>query len=154
VFFQPISEINKTSDFEQIFVQSLEYLIEHDSQQWDGKVPQDPDADFWTMCFNGVQIFINVSHPNHKLRRSRNLCDALTFVINPRERFDVFAPNTKEGYSLREKIRENIDIYDKIPRSPLLGHYLDGDLEWPQYMLPEDNVSPPLQCPLKFKSKN
>jgi len=31
-----------------------------------------------------------------------------------------------------------------------LGHYQDGDLEWPQYMIPDDNDSPSTKCPLNF----
>ena len=106
------------------------------------------------MCYMGTQIFVNVSHPNHINRRSRNLCNALVLVINPRERFDMVAGNNEKGLLIREKIRSNIDMYDEISRTPLLGHYQSGELEWPQYMLPDDNESAPLQCPIKFRAKD
>jgi len=123
----------------------LQYLIDNDKVPWGKQIPDNPNKSFWTMKFMGTEIFINVSHPNHKNRKSRNLCNALVLVINPRERFDHV------GKDIRNKIRSNVDIYDEIARSPLLGHYHDGELEWPQYMLPDDNNSEPLECRLKFK---
>jgi uncharacterized protein len=151
VMFEPQGSVRTTSAFEKVFFESLQYLIDHDTQAWRRKLPKDPNAEFWSMCFGGTEIFINVSHPNHQNRRSRNLCDALVFVINPRERFDKVAGNDHKGHLIRERIRGNIDLYDKVPRSQYLGHYLAGELEWPQYMLPDDNESPPLRCPLSFK---
>ncbi|WP_321380938.1 YqcI/YcgG family protein [Rhizobium sp.] len=148
--FEPINTIHSTSDYQAVFSQSLQYLIDHDTHDWVGGIPQDPSKDFWTMCFGGTQIFINVSHPNNRNRLSRNLCGALVLVINPRERFDVVAGSNKKGHLIREQIRKNIDGYDLIPRSPYLGHYQDGELEWPQYMLPDDNESMPMACPLHF----
>ncbi len=150
VLFEPTARVTETRDYERVFIESLQYLIDHDDADWKEKTPRDPGREFWSMCFAGVQIFVNVSHPNHIKRRSRNVCDALVFVINPRERFDAVAGNDKKGYQIRHKIRSNIDAYDDIPRSPLLGHYLDGELEWPQYMLPEDNGSAALTCPIHF----
>lgn len=150
VLFEPVKFIFSTHHYEKIFFDSLQYLIDHDKIAWNGCLPKNPNQEFWTMCFSGVQIFINVSHPNHKNRNSRNLCDTLVFVINPRERFDKFAGNNKKGHKIRERIRNNIDKYDLISRSPYLGHYQDGDLEWPQYMIPDDNDSPSTKCPLNF----
>jgi uncharacterized protein len=150
--FEPTDRVQSTSDYQGLFTDSLQYLIDHDSHDWVGGIPQDPNTDFWTMCFAGTQIFINVSHPNNQKRLSRNLCDALVLVINPRERFDVVAGATKKGHLIREQIRRNVDAYDLIPRSPFLGHYQEGELEWPQYLLPDDNEEMPMACPLKFHS--
>ncbi|MBB4954066.1 FPC/CPF motif-containing protein YcgG [Agrobacterium vitis] len=150
VIFEPVDQIKTTCDYQSVFTDCLQYLIDHDNHEWIGGIPQDPGTDYWTMCFDGTQIFINVSHPNNQKRLSRNLCDALVLVINPRERFDRVAGTTKKGHLIREQIRKNIDAYDLIPRSPYLGHYQNGDLEWPQYMLPDDNESMPMACPLKF----
>ena len=151
VLFEPHPTVRETADYERVFLEAMQYLIDHDEHAWQGHMPKDPNAEFWTMCFLGVPLFINVSHPNHLNRRSRNLCDTLTFVINPRERFDKVAGNDHKGHVIRQRIRANIDIYDRIPHSQYLGHYQAGELEWPQYMLPTDNEAPPLQCPLRFK---
>lgn len=149
--FEPIDPIKTTEAYQETFYNTLQYLIDNDPIGWREDTPLNPDQAFWSMCYMGVQLFVNVSHPNHINRRSRNLCEALVLVINPRDRFDVIAGNNEKGRLIREKIRSNIDIYDRISRSPLLGHYQDGELEWHQYMLPDDNSSPPLQCPLKFR---
>jgi uncharacterized protein len=150
--FEPTDSIRSTIDYQNAFTRGLQYLIDNDTHEWIGGIPQDPSTDFWTMCFSGTQIFINVSHPNNVNRLSRNLCDALVLVINPRERFDVVAGANTKGHRIREKIRKNVDAYDLIPHSQYLGHYQDGELEWPQYMLPDDNESEPMACPLKFHS--
>lgn len=151
VLFEPVSHLTATKDYEKTFVDALQYLIDQDTVPWKSGTPQQPEQEYWSMCFEGQQLFINVSHPNNINRLSRNLCDAMVLVINPRERFDVVAGAHKRGYAIREKIRNNIDRYDRIPASPLLGHYQAGDLEWPQYMLPDNNEEPAMRCPLKFR---
>lgn len=151
VVFEPVQGYSQTKDYQDIFVQALQYLIDNDEKSWVGEIPLNPNQEFWTMCFHGVQIFINASHPNHHLRLSRNLCDTLVLVINPRECFDIFAGDNESGYAIREQIRKNIDNYDLISRSPLLGHYQLGELEWVQYMLPVTNDEEPMQCPLSFE---
>ena len=151
VLFQPMEHLSTTKDYERIFVEALQYLIDNDQVPWVNGTPTKPEQEYWSMCFDGQQLFINVSHPQNVNRLSRNLCDAMVLVINPRERFDVVAGAHKRGYAVREKIRKNIDLYDRISHSPLLGHYQAGDLEWPQYMLPDNNEAPPMRCPLKFR---
>lgn len=154
VLFEPVDAVASQKDFERTFVDAMQYLIDHDPKPWVENTPMSPDCEFWSMCFYGQQIFVNVSHPQNINRRSRNLCDCMVLVVNPRERFDVVAGAHRKGLAIRERIRENIDLYDAIPRSPLLGHYQAGELEWPQYMLPDDNDAPPMQCPLKFRHAN
>lgn len=151
VLFEPVRHLSSTDDYQNLFISSMQYLIDHDPVPWVDGTPTAPEREFWSMCFQGQQIFVNVSHPQNQKRRSRNLCDCMVLVINPRERFDIVAGIHKKGFAMRQKIRENIDLYDDVPRSPLLGHYESGDLEWPQYFLPDSNDTPPLRCPLKFR---
>lgn len=100
-------------------------------------------------CFaQGLKNYLELAM---SARLSRSLCDTLVLVINPRERFDVFAGDDEAGYAIRERIRKNIDHYNLISRSPLLGHYQLGELEWVQYMLPVTNDEEPMQCPLSFE---
>lgn len=150
VVFQAMKTGQTTQFFEQIFYQSLQHLIDVDDVDWPSSIKLDADHHSWTMCYKGTEIFINVSHPNHDNRRSRNLGEGLVFVLNPRQRFDVVAPATKQGHLIAEKIRKNIDIYDHIPRTDLLGSYALDEHQWKQYMLPDDNDSEPLKCPLNF----
>lgn len=150
VIFEPNEKIKSLEYCEEVFINSIQYLVDNDPSPWPEDMPVDPESKFWSMCFNQTQIFINTSHPNHIFRDSRNLCDSLVLVINPRERFDKFAGDNEAGRMMRKAIRDNIDEYDKIPHSPLLGHYFAGELEWPQYMLPITNDSKGMKCPINF----
>ncbi len=75
----------------------------------------------------------------------------LAFVINPRKIFDIAAPADQRGRAITAKIRRSIDIYDDVTHSPLLGSYVLGEAQWPQYMIPDNNEDAPLECPLHFK---
>jgi N-omega-hydroxy-L-arginine synthase len=99
------------------------------------------------MCFAGMQLFVNMSSPAHARRHSRNLGRHLLFIINPRERFDVVAGETPEGARVRQVIRDRAAAYDGMSHAPALGKYLKGQLEWPQYALPDDNETTPAACP-------
>ena len=131
---------------------ALQHLIDADVTEWPKHIPQNPQNQFWSFCYGGVPLFVNISHPAHFLRKSRTLCRALTLVINPRERFDqVASVFDKGGLSARERIRANIDKYDLIEHSPLLGHYQLGESEWNQYALPDTNHASAYECPLHQK---
>ncbi|CAN7775319.1 YqcI/YcgG family protein [Variovorax sp. LjRoot84] len=151
--FEKANGLRGEDDYRRLFDAALQHLIDNDPLPWPEHTHTDPASPYWSMCFREVQIFINVSHPAHVQRRSRNLCDTLVLVINPRERFDAVAGNHSKGHAIRQQIRSNVDLYDRISRSPRLDHYLSGGLEWPQYMLPDDNVTPPRKCPLHFWKK-
>lgn len=129
----------------------LQYWHDIDPGGWPDTVTRDPDAPFWSMCFAGTQIFVNMSSPAHAVRRSRNLGPAFTLVINPRERFDAVAGDTPQGRRMRAHIRERIEAYDGLPHSPLLGSYEAGEIEWWQYGLGETNEPPARGCPLRMR---
>lgn len=151
VVFEKTAKMPTEREYQNQFDEIVQYLVDHDPDPWPDHTHTDPASPYWSMCYHGIQIFVNVSHPRHTRRRSRNLCDTLVLVINPRERFDRVAGPHEKGDAIREQIRRNVDAYDQISRSPLLDHYLSGGLEWPQYMLPDDNTTPPRRCPLRFK---
>jgi len=151
VVFQAKKTAKPTEFYKDRFVEALQHLIDVDDVPWPSSVVLNATHHSWTMCFKGIEIFVNVSHPNHVNRRSRNLGEGMVFVLNPRQRFDVVAPANRQGHLIEEKIRSNIDVYDRIPRSRLLGSYAKDEHQWHQYMLPDDNESPALQCPLRFK---
>lgn len=125
----------------------LQQLHALDPDPWPSAVPTSPTHPEWSMCFAGMQLFVNMSSPHHIARRSRDLGRHLVMVINPRERFDVFAGNTPSGRNTRSKIRERIERYDGMPHAPQLGWFGTGSLEWTQYGLPDSNVTVPAQCP-------
>lgn len=99
-----------------------------------------------------MQLFVNISSPHHVARRSRSLGRHLALVINPRERFDVFAGDTLSGRNTRSKIRHRIEPFDRMPHAPQLGWFGTGSLEWSQYGLPDDNFTVPTRCPFEHRS--
>ena len=131
---------------------ALQHWHEHDPAGWPEDVSTDPTTPYWSFCWGGMQLFVNMSAPLHKMRKSRNLGRYFVLVINPRERFDIVAGNMPEGQKMRAKIRARSEAYDGMPHSPLLGSYQKGELEWVQYALNEDNLAPEL-CPFRFDEK-
>lgn len=127
----------------------LQELHRVDPAPWPADVARNPDAEAWSMCFNGMPLFCNMSNPAHRARRSRNLGSFFTLVINPRERFDVFAGDTPSGRKVRSNIRNRIHRYDGVEHSPQLGSYGVGALEWHQYGLIEENTGRTDTCPFQ-----
>lgn len=138
--------------YHQIAWSILQFWHDVDPAPWPGTVANDPHSPYWSMCFAGVQIFVNISNPAHCRRRSRNLGPALTLVINPRERFDRVAGDTPAGRKIRQKIRDRIEAYDGLAHSPTLGSYQAGEIEWLQYGLMESNEPRTDRCPFKMRT--
>lgn len=128
----------------------LQKLHEVDPAPWPTGVGKDPDSPSWSMCFNGMPIFCNMSHPAHRVRQSRNLGKHFLFIINPRERFDVVAGDSPSGRKTRSNIRNRILHYDGISHCPQLASYGAGGIEWWQYDIAEDNIERADKCPFIF----
>ena len=124
-----------------------------DDATWPDGVSREPSSPFWTMCFAGMQLFVNMSNPAHRIRRSRHLGPSLAFIVNPRERFDIVAGDNPRGHAVRERIRRRIHAYDGLPHSPALGSFEAGDIEWWQYGLAENNTPPSGTCPLRMRKE-
>ncbi|MBA3772851.1 MAG: YqcI/YcgG family protein [Ramlibacter sp.] len=131
--------------------QVLQKLHEIDPAPWPEEVSKDPNSHSWSMCFDGMPLFCNMSSPAHRVRRSRNLGGHFILIINPRERFDVVAGDTPGGRSVRSNIRNRIGRYDGTPHSLQLGTYHAGATEWWQYGLVEDNIERTDKCPFIFR---
>ncbi|MEU9237345.1 YqcI/YcgG family protein [Streptomyces subrutilus] len=134
--------------------QVLQSLHEMDPEPWPDGVGTDPESESWSMCFNGMPLFVNMSSPAHEVRRSRNLGRHFVLVVNPRERFDVFAGDTPSGRKVRSNIRSRIDRYDRSPHASQLGSYGAGALEWTQYGLVEENVARTDRCPFVTRNES
>ncbi|MFG3040214.1 YqcI/YcgG family protein [Streptomyces sp. NPDC048330] len=130
----------------------LQGLHHRDPAPWPEDVGRDPGSASWSMCFAGMPLFCNMSSPAHEVRRSRNLGTHFALVVNPRERFDVFAGDTPSGRKVRANIRDRIHRYDGVPHSPQLGSYGVGALEWSQYGLSEGNSESAGTCPFRFSN--
>lgn len=131
---------------------ALQRLHELDPMPWHDDVGVDPDTPFWSMCFNGMPLFCNMSNPAHRIRRSRNLGDHFILVINPRERFDVVAGDTSAGRKLRASIRTRIAAYDEAEHCRQLATYGSGAVEWQQYGIIEENAERADRCPFLFRN--
>lgn len=133
---------------------AIQKLHDHDAYPWPDGVAATPESPQFTFCFQGIQLFINISCPSHFKMRSRNLGNQVTFVINPRENFDhVAGANTLSGTKIREKIRNRVHDFN-AGHSPLtLGFFGDeNSLEWRQYQLEEPGGLYASVCPLKIRS--
>ncbi|MEV7008416.1 YqcI/YcgG family protein [Streptosporangium sp. NPDC051022] len=152
VAFSPSAvDARSVDDYHAFGWKVLQKLHEIDPAPWPEEVGKDPDSGSWSMCFNGMPLFCNMSGPAHRARRSRNLGEHFILVINPRERFDVFAGNTPSGRKVRSNIRNRIARYDGIPHSLQLGSYGTDGLEWFQYGLMEENIERTDKCPFLFR---
>lgn len=142
-------QADSVAQYHEFGWQVLQKLHEADRAAWPEPVGRNPDLPTWSMCFNGMPLFCNMSSPAHRARRSRNLGTHFIMVINPRERFDVFAGDTPGGRNARANIRSRIARYDKQPHALQLGSYADAALEWWQYGLVEDNIERTDRCPFR-----
>ncbi len=132
----------------------IQYLIDNEPKQWLLDVPQDPNNYEWCLCFNEVQLFINISSSKHLKYKSCNLGKDICLVINPRQIFDVVTPlNKAKGIKIRQKIRERVEAYNGFPAPKELGFFGDKDnLEWKQYQLCEQGGLENTKCPLNIHS--
>ena len=153
VFNPHIFKGETVADYHTIGWKILQFWHDIDTTPWPSDVSTDPHSPFWSMCFAGVQIFVNMSNPAHQTRRSRNLGQALTFVINPRERFDRVAGDNPQGWKIREMVRDRIEAYDGLSHSPALGSFEAGEIEWWQYGLTETNAPRTDRCPFHTQSR-
>lgn len=150
-FSQEAARAETVEGYHAIGWQVLQDWHDNDPAPWPDGVARDPHAPYWSMCFGGLQLFVNFSSPAHKRRKSRNLGDHFLFIVNPRERFDVVAGDTPEGNRVRAVIRNRAEAYDGIPHAPELGSFLKGEIEWWQYGVTDDNHERTDACPLRMR---
>lgn len=153
VFFQNSSKDNLKTEHEFAW-QAIQKLHDHDAHAWPDEVAVSPESPQFTFCFQGIQLFINISCPSHIDMRSRNLGRQVTLVINPRENFDhVAGAETVSGTKIRERIRSRVKLFNNGITPLTLGFYGDEDsLEWRQYQLEEPGGLYASACPLKIRS--
>lgn len=152
-FSRAAIEADNIEDYHTFGWEVLQKLHLRDPAPWPDDVAHDPHSPYWTMCFDGMQIFVNMSCPAHEKRRSRNLGEHLLFIVNPRERFDVVAGASPAGRKVRETIRGRIEAYDEQAHCPQLGSYIIGEIEWWQYGITDTNQDREDKCPFKVYKK-
>jgi FPC/CPF motif-containing protein YcgG len=152
-FSREAARADSVEGYHRIGWEVLQDWHDNDPSPWPEGVARDPAAPYWSMCFGGLQLFVNFSSPAHRQRKSRNLGAHFLFIINPRERFDVVAGDGPDGNRVRQVIRERAEAYDGIPHAPELGMYQKGELEWWQYGVSDDNSPRTDGCPLKMRPR-
>lgn len=125
----------------------LQALHDRDPVPWPHDVPADPADPRWEFCFAGEPIFPTVRAPCFERRRSRRTPHGLEITFQPRAIFHGVTGDTDAGQAARAAIRGRLDDYDDVPAHPDLGDWGD-DLEWRQYMLPDDQSSH-ADCPIE-----
>lgn len=152
VLFKPNTD-QTLAQYHETAWRVMQDWIDNDPQPWPQEIPTDPEEPFWSLCFAGVPLFVNVSAPAHVRRKSRNLGQSLAMVTQPRAGFDLVSGPTAEGDKVRQRIRAQVELYDGQPPPDVVGTYHRGDLEWKQYVFTESNDEHLGQCPLHVGAK-
>ncbi|MEA5470452.1 YqcI/YcgG family protein [Spirulina sp. 06S082] len=125
IFFPLEAEEYSLEQYAKQIYDFLNELHRRDRFPWPEEIPTDPNDSEWRYCLGGRSLFVNISTPANRKRRSRNLAPGLIAVINPD---DVFERVWKRwGEDPRHNIYKRMEKYDRIPPSPLLLHQ---ESEW------------------------
>lgn len=116
-------------------------MRELDPKLWPAKIPHDTSDRTWCMNFDGFEAFFAVLCPAYVNRLSR-YAPNFGFVYQPRVIFDVVFKDPRYRESATTMVRNLVDKYDGIPRSPDISDYaVEGTTESRQYFLLDENVS-------------
>jgi FPC/CPF motif-containing protein YcgG len=146
-FFGPDSEEMTLEEHHAEFWRVLQRLHELDASPWPERIPTDPAEPLWEFCFDGEPMFVLGSGPAHVARRSRySSVRAISF--QPRFMFDELISTPDLLARARRVIRERVLEMDGFPVHPMIQMYHEeGNREWRQYVVPEDNTPIEGSCP-------
>jgi len=151
VFFKPPEQPLAEAGYHEHLWHILQVLHVHDPEPWPEDIPTDPDDSYWEFCFGGEPMFPTCRAPFYDERQSRYCPIGLEITFQPRALFedlDVTA-DTAKGEKAREIIQDRLESYDGVcPHADLGDWGVDGDREWPQYMLSSDEEQAPDECPI------
>ncbi|MFC4357299.1 YqcI/YcgG family protein [Halobium salinum] len=149
-FFRPDPEVTTEADYHERLWNVLEFLHVHDPEPWPADIPTDPDDSRWEFCFAGTPMFPTCRAPFYDARMSRYCPVGLEITFQPRALFDGITADTEAGQHAREVIQSRIEAYDAVcPHADIGDWGVDGDREWPQYLLSGDPDQAPDECPLR-----
>jgi FPC/CPF motif-containing protein YcgG len=148
VFVQPADPPRTDVELDEQFWSLLQYLHDHDDQPWPEDLPRNPDEEGWQFSFHGASMFVFALVPTNRLRRSRNLCDCLVLIFQPRSVFAGIEVGTPGGNLARQGIRRRLAGWDPVGPHPSFGHHgvLSTD-EWRQYFITDENSDVHATCP-------
>jgi FPC/CPF motif-containing protein YcgG len=148
IFVEPDGVPRTHEEYGRQFWRLLSYLHEADAKPWPHDVPLLPEDPNWEFSFHGHPLFVFGAAPTHSVRRSRNLCDSLVLLFQPRTVFDGIEGGTPAGTVARRRIRKRLLAWDNAPAHPSMGDYGDpSNFEWRQYYIAEDDSDVFPTCP-------
>jgi FPC/CPF motif-containing protein YcgG len=146
-FFAPDSEEMTLEEHHAEFWRVLQRLHALDPRPWPEQIPMDPTEPLWEFCFNGEPMFVLGSGPVHVTRRSRH-SPVRAISFQPRFMFDELIATPAVLAKARKVIRGRVLEMDGLPVHPMIQMYHeDGNREWRQYVVPEDNEPIEGSCP-------
>jgi FPC/CPF motif-containing protein YcgG len=129
----------------------LQFLHVHDPQPWPEEIPTETDDPDWEFCFAGEPMFPTCRAPFYEERKSRYCPIGLEITFQPRALFESLnvTADTEDGERAREIIHDRLEEYDGVcPHADIGDWGVEGDREWPQYMLTADEAQSPDRCPI------
>ncbi|GAB3041295.1 YqcI/YcgG family protein [Natronobiforma cellulositropha] len=150
-FFEPPERPLSEADYHEALWHILQVLHAHDPEPWPADIPTDPDDEYWEFCFGGEPMFPTCRAPFYDTYRSRYCPIGLEITFQPRTLFEGITADTAAGQHAREVIQSRLEDYDGVcPHADLGDWGVDGDREWPQYLLREDETQAPDTCPIRI----
>jgi uncharacterized protein len=150
-FFEPPQQPLSEAEYHASLWHVLQFLHVHDPEPWPEGIPTGPDDSRWEFCFGGEPMFPTCRAPFYERRRSRYCPIGLEITFQPRALFENLnvTADTDAGMHAREFIQDRLVTYDgACPHADLGDWGVEGDREWPQYMLSEDPSEAPDECPI------
>lgn len=151
VLFPPSSEELATLEaYRERYWKLMQWLHDHDPAPWPDDVPAETTDPDWEFCFGGLAMFVPANLPIYAKRRSRrNPCFMILF--QPRFVFDELIDHPQKLAAARQVIRARALQFDDVPVHPHIGVYGERDnLEWRQYVVPDNSDPVPGECPLRM----
>ncbi|MFA9516657.1 YqcI/YcgG family protein [Halopenitus sp. H-Gu1] len=152
-FFKPPDGSLSEAEYHEHLWNVLQFLHVHDPEPWPEDIPTDPDDPYWEFCFAGEPMFPTCRAPFYEERKSRYCPVGLEITFQPRalfENLNVTADHEKGGRA-REIIQDRLSDYDGVcPHADLGDWGHEGDREWVQYMLSEDESKAPDEPPIEI----
>lgn len=150
-FFEPPDGEFAEQEYHEHLWHVLQFLHVHDPEPWPEEIPTDPDDRHWEFCFGGEPMFPTCRAPFYEQRKSRYSPIGLEITFQPRALFENLGvtAETKAGQQARDLIQDRLDGYDGVcPHADLGDWGVEGDREWPQYMLSENPEQAPDEPPI------
>jgi len=152
-FFKPPERELSEAEYHEALWHILQFLHVHDPEPWPDDIPTDPDDPYWEFSFDGEPMFPTCRAPFYDTRKSRYCPIGLEITFQPRALFEELGvtADTSAGQHARELIHDRLEDYDGVCPHANLGDWgVEGDREWPQYMLSEDDEQALDECPIKI----